>query len=277
MTLVSKNNSKIALSIRAVDRKLFHLYKTFKAACFPQQFPRAVFLIGSGRSGTDILAFSLSNSADVLLVNEDNPLAFDNWRLKDLGMVNQSIKQSGYRYVLLKPIVETLRAKELLDTFENSLCIFQTRHPFDAINSMIRFFGEGHVRAVKNWVDTDFEMFPQLPKNERDYVREYCTADLSLADASALYWIVYNNAYFYLGLNSDNRVKLVSYENLVQQADETIASACAFLGIEPRNRMTREIYSSSIGRNNPPSINVDLEQRCEEIWNKLQDQSQKSG
>lgn len=132
-----------------LKRKIWFYSKKLYQCLQKNANPVPVFIIGSGRSGTDIAAHCLSRSLDVELINEDNPKAFDNWRLKDLNVVKDIIASSRARYVVLKPIVETLRAQSFLQ-------VFVTQNPYDVINSMIRFFEDKHIKAVKSWVEIDF-------------------------------------------------------------------------------------------------------------------------
>lgn len=85
------------------------------------------------------MSHCLSKAWDVELVNEDNPKAFDNWRLKSLDVVERTVHASNAGLVLFKPIVETLRANEFLAEFQSAAVVFVVRNPNDAINSMVRF------------------------------------------------------------------------------------------------------------------------------------------
>jgi hypothetical protein len=149
MTL-NVQNKRFVYAYR-VKRKLRHVLKKVYQRLSNEKDSTPVFILGSGRSGTDIVSHCLGKAWDAELFSEDNPKAFDNWRLKGLDTTAQCVEASGAKVVLFKPIVETLRAGEFLDYFPGSLLIFVVRNPYDAINSMVRFFGEGHVtKEYKN-------------------------------------------------------------------------------------------------------------------------------
>jgi hypothetical protein len=211
----------------------------------------------------------LSRAWDVELINEDNPKAFDNWRLRGLDVVARAVELSRARLVMFKPIVETLRANEFLARFPSGFVVFVVRNPFDAINSMARFFGESHVRAIKNWVETDFERQPQAPTELREFIAEYCHANLSVEDASGLYWLLYNSAYFFLDLKANSRVTLVRYEHLVQEPEHAMQEVCEFLGMKWSTSMTKEVYAGSVGKNRKPDLSPEIEKQCLDVWHRL--------
>jgi len=252
-----------------VKRKFRHLLKNFYQRLRRNDASRPVFLLGSGRSGTDIVAHCLSKGWRVELINEDNPKAFENWRLRGVAVVEQAVCSSGADLVLFKPIVETLRAQEFLAEFPSAVVIFVVRNPHDAINSMVRFFGEGQVRAVKSWVETDFSRQPQAPAELREFIASHCHADLSVEDAAGLYWLLYNSSYLFLDLPSSPRVAKIRYENLVQEPDETMQEICDFLGMKWFPSMTDEVYAGSVGKNRKPDLSPAIERRCSEVWERL--------
>jgi hypothetical protein len=267
MTLNVKNKENDLL-YRAKRRARYYVKVLYQLVTRFRE-TRPMFIVGSGRSGTDIVSHCLSKSWDVELVNEDNPKAFDNWRLKSLDVVGQVVESSRARLVLFKPIVETLRAREFLDSFPRGSVIFVIRNPYDAINSMVRFFGEGHVKAVKSWVETDFDRQPHVPAELREFIGSHCHVDLSVEDASGLYWLLYNSAYSFLDLQSNSRVTMVRYENLVQKPEVTMREVCDFLDTKWSHSMTDEVYAGSVGKNRKPELSPAIEKQCIDVWARL--------
>lgn len=267
MTLNVENKQNVLL-YRA-KRRGRHYLKLLYQRVTPSHETRPVFILGSGRSGTDIVAHCLGKAWSVELINEDNPKAFDNWRLKSLDTVKGAVNASNATLVLFKPIVETLRANEFLSEFQSAVVVFVVRNPFDAINSMARFFGESHVRAVMSWVETDFARQPKAPAEIREFIASHCHADLSVVDAAGLYWLLYNSAYFFLDLESNSRVTMIRYENLVQKPEETMQEICDFLGMKWSPSMTDEVYAGSVGKNRKPNLSPAIETRCSEVWERL--------
>lgn len=267
MTLNVANKQNVLL-YRA-KRRGRHYLKALYQRLNPSNGARPVFILGNGRSGTDIVAHCLSKGWGVELINEDNPKAFSNWRLKGLEMVEQAVGSSRADLVVFKPIVETLRAQEFLAEFPSAVVIFVVRNPHDAINSMVRFFGEAQIRAVKSWVETDFARQFQAPAELREFIASLCHTDLSVEDAAGLYWLLYNSSYLFLELQSNSRVTKVQYENLVQKPDDTMREVCEFLGMKWFPSMTDEVYAGSVGKNRKPALSPAIESRCSEVWERL--------
>lgn len=268
MTLKVENKQSVILY--RVKRRTRYYLKTLYQFINPGRVTQPVFLIGSGRSGTDIVAHCLSKVWDVELVNEDNPKAFENWRLIGVDVVGRVLRESRARFVLFKPIVETLRARELMECFPGSMVIFATRNPYDAINSMARFFGEKHVKTVKSWVATDFASQSQAPEELRRFISDHCHEHLSVEDASGLYWLLYNDSFRFLGLEGKENVMLVSYEELVNSPVPATRRITEFLGITWSKAMTRDIYNKSVGKNKKPNLDPEIEARCFQTWQYLQ-------
>lgn len=231
--------------------------------------PDAIFLVGSGRSGTDIMAHCLDQSLNIRLINEYSPVAFDNWRLKSIDVVQKVVSTAGAPFVLLKPIVETQRVIELLDRFPGSKAIFIVRDYRAAISSMVKFFGVAHVKTVQSWLDNDFAEFPQTPKALRDTIREIWQQDSSTQTASGLYWLLYNSSYIFLDMESNARIHLVSYENLVMVPEPALRKTCEFIGLPYKKAMHADIYSSSAECRDAPKLPPGLRQQCEKVWKQL--------
>lgn len=230
---------------------------------------RAVFAVGSGRSGTDLVVHCLGQSLEVAVLNEDNPAVFDHWRLRELTIVRNEIARAGAEIALLKPIVETQRVAELLDAFPGSRALFIVRHFHDTINSRVKFFGDSQQGMVDTWLATDFERFQALPAAVRETVRVAWAVDQSTTTAAAIAWLVINASYVYLQLHADPRVQLMHYESLVGESVPCLKRTCDFVGIAYHDRMTREIYGTSVRRTEPPELPPGLDAACTALWTTL--------
>jgi Sulfotransferase family len=124
-------------------------------------------------------------------------------------------------------------------------------------------------KAVKSWVATDFARHSQATDDLKRFIRSHCHEDLSLEDASALYWLLYNSVFHFLNLDANNRVSLIRYEDLVQKPDETIKRVCGTLGLTWRPFMTDEVSSAFVGKNPKPEISPEIERACLDQWKRL--------
>lgn len=267
MTLVIEGSEGVLTNIiNQVRIKSFRWRKRLFRMIRPSGKSYPVFIIGSGRSGTDIITFTLNNSLFSDVYNEFNDDAFVNWRLKSLDHIEILVNKSRAKVVAFKPIVETLRCKELMERFPDSKVLFAVRDYRDAVNSMVRFFGDKHIRAVNGWVESDFKEHPAAPEHIKAFLRTHSKGTLSFENASALYWLLYNDAYASLGLDNEPRVKLVSYEELVNNPREVTKGLAEFLEIPWSSRMTDGIFSKSVGKSPSPNISPEIEKECKKVW-----------
>jgi hypothetical protein len=231
-----------------------------------------VFLVGCGRSGTSMIVRYLGKSWWLEFYNEDNPAAFERWRLRDLSAIEALIDRSYAHVTLFKPILDTYQTPILLARFPTAKAIFAFRHYDDVINSSIKRFGiANRLKHVRAWIEEDFNEFAAVPPPEETkiFIREKWKPSLSPESGAALYWLFQNRLYFDLGLYQSKRVKLVQYESIVSRPAEEFKSLCGFLGIPFEPQLAAGIFSSSIGRNSPPTIDPEIRAACEELWQRL--------
>lgn len=274
MTYVSPSRGRVRGLLAAFRRKAWHLAKRMiQPIRNPSGESRAGFVVGSGRSGTDLLAAKLGQSVDVVLINEDNPEGFHNWRLHGLDVIDALVSSSSAPLVLFKPIVETHRTMELLGAFEKSKAVFISRNYKDTVTSIVSFFGEKTRRTVRCWQEEDFAAIDtwSIPPEVRGRVSEMYEEDFSLADAAGIYWYVYNSAFCARGMADDPRVLLVLYEDLVTNPEEELRRACRHLTIQYRTSMTRDIFSSSANKGEAPELSVQVEAKCAALWNRIRE------
>ena len=272
MTLNIKSNSKVKIYLTRIRSKLLYILKDirhFIMKNFTNIKPYAIWVVGSGRSGTDILVHCLDRSIKVKTFNEDNSEAFDNWRLKSFDVIENVIKNSGADLVLFKPIVEAMKSQELMERYPNSKTVFITREYHDAIHSMIKFFGNEKINAINSWIDTDFKNFPLVKNELRELIRNIWKEAPSIENASGIYWLVYNTSYLFMELYKDERVILTDYDSLVLQPEKTLMRVCNFIGLDFSKTMIKNIYSSSVKHKAIPNLHPNLNESCDVAWEQL--------
>ena len=231
-----------------------------------------VFLVGCGRSGTSMLVFHLSRSWQIDLYNEDHPHAFVRWRLREPSVVRALVQKSKAQVVLFKPILDTHMTQELLKEFAGAKALFVFRHYDDVINSSLKKFGiENWKERVDRWIGADFAEFSTVPPSleSRERIRRLWQPALSPESATALYWLFYNSLYYDLGLYADSRVHLVQYENLVSAPQQQFDAICKFLSISLIPDMMEGVFATSIARQAQPKIEQNIRDACEQLWQKL--------
>lgn len=231
-----------------------------------------VFLVGCGRSGTNMVIDKLATSWQVDAYNEDHPAAFEEWRLREFNIIGDLINQSHARIILFKPILDTHLASTLLSRFDKSKILYSCRHYDDVVNSAMKLFGEKNwPLRVKAWIENDFSEFASSPPPEetKTAIRLLWNESLTPESAIALYWMFYNLLFFDLGLYNDTRVRLVIYDNAVNHPLQEFEQICGFLGIKFRSSMIQNIYSTSIKRDPSPVIAKNIRMECETLWRRL--------
>jgi hypothetical protein len=278
------------LGSRRIKNKLFALRtKVAKSATInwqrwhnPNGQSIPAFLVGSGRSGTNMLTKALAKSWQVDLYNEDNPAAFKNWFLRDFSVIEALIEHNYANLILFKPLKDTYRTPVLLSNFPDAKFIFIFRHYNDVINSAYKKFYDDSGLVIKpafkdrrapvlRWIDTDFAEFSAFPppKETVQLIKFLWTSSLTLESNIALEWLFTNQLYFDLGLFKDKRVKLVQYEAVVAEPVKEFESLCHYLNLSYKPQIAKDVFSSSVKRNSAPEIAPQIQGVCEALWQRL--------
>jgi Sulfotransferase family len=236
---------------------------------------KPAFLIGCGRSGTSMLVHQLNKSMRVELYNEDNQAAFEKWRLRDLSVIDRLISDSHANVILFKPILDTYRTGVLMTRYPEAKFIFTFRHFDDVINSSLKRFGQmNRVKHVNSWIQEDFGEFKAMPPPEKSKsaVQALWRPGLTEEDGGALYWFFYNQLYYDLELDQNDRVMLVRYESVVSEPERHFDALCRFLGLPYENVLAEGVFSSSIRREAAPEIDPEIRSACEALWWRLSEE-----
>lgn len=220
-----------------------------------------------------MLIHRLGRSWAVDPFNENHQAAFEKWRLRPLDVIENLVDRSYAQVALFKPVLTTPHSCEYLTRFSDARMIFVYRHYTDVINSSLKRFGPADRLAhVNSWIVGDFSEFAPIapPETAVATVRKLWNPSLSPQSAAALYWLFYNRLYFDLGLDREERVKLIGYESLVNNAGLEIRDACDFLGLKFEPAMAADIFATSVGRDEPPDMDPAIKSACETLWQRLQ-------
>ncbi len=238
------------------------------------------FVVGCGRSGTSMLLHHVGRSWAVDPFNENHPAAFEKWRLRPLDVIEKLVDRSYAQVALFKPVLTTTHSCEYLNRFPHARLIFVYRHYGDVVNSSIKRFGpDDRLAHVNAWIADDFSEFAPVspPERTKVVVRSLWKPALSAESAAALYWLFYNRHYFDLGLDHEERVRLIGYESLVANADSEFRDACLFLGLKFEPKMTAGIFATSVGRDESPEMDREIQTACEALWQQLEVARSQSG
>ena len=198
----------------------------------------AVFLTGFWRSGTNATVHALGKHNDIAIYNENNPTAFENWKIKDLNVIRNICIQEECRISLFKPVCEPHRISEFLNLGIDSKVIYLYREPENVVKSGLNNFSywpERHREFIENFIGRkDFYSRYNLPVADeiRGYVKQLYNPALNDESVVAIRWLISNE--FYLGCNFRlaPNIFTISYEDLTANPAVYFSQICDFLGID---------------------------------------------
>ncbi|MGD8750765.1 MAG: sulfotransferase [Anaerolineales bacterium] len=244
----------------------------------PELQTKPIFVVGCGRSGTTMLLRQLSTSWQIEPFNEDHPTAFDNWRLRRLDAIKDIINGCQAPIALFKPILNTTQSNEFLTTFPDAKILFVYRNYNDVINSSLKSFGvENRRNHIKRWMSNDFDEFAFAPPPEKTkrLVRSLWNPLINNETGAALYWLFYNRLYYDMGMDNDERIILVNYEDLAQNPRSGFERVTRFIGVSYSEKMIDGVFTTSLRKDPSPSVAEKVIHACQELWQNLRSGSQK--
>lgn len=194
--------------------------------------PRVVFIFACQRSGTTaFLDFLMGAGPPLKAFTEcDSPLTDKTpreggltVRLNPLADVERVLAATPEPVRIVKPLVESQRATELLGRFAGSRAFWLYRDVREVAASMLRKWGPPagapHLWQVIDESDPANWRAQNVPAHVRTTLRELYRPDMADADAAALFWWARNELYFAQGLDRDPRVLLLDFERMCTVRD----------------------------------------------------------
>lgn len=216
--------------------------------------PKLLFIFGCQRSGTTLLSriferdWFAKSFREVSSVNRDEERY--RIRLKALPEVKEEIEQRPARLTVIKPLVESQRAIELLEFFPGSKALWIYRNYRDVAASNLARFGR------QNGIDDVSQLLKAPPENWRSELvprdvyktlEQNFSESMNPYDAAVLFWYARNSLYFELGLNENPDVMLCRYESLVQSPEVVVPAVYEFVNVPfPGPSIIRQIHSRSV-------------------------------
>lgn len=241
-----------------------------------------ILIMGCQRSGTTLISGIFDKFLDVRVFGEFSPLSSDcefKIRLNKLANVKSQLCKVNANAVVLKPLVESHRAVELLNELENGHIIWAYRHYVDVAMSDIKQFtktgGHGNLLPIiegqtQNW------RAQGLPQTTIDKVKSLYSKDLSPIECACLFWYVRNSLYFSQNLHENPNVYLWKYEELIVDPEKKFTMLEKALNLNFKNiNYSKHFSSDSIGKKFTESVNPEILDLCEETWIALNEHNNK--
>ena len=162
---------------------------------------------------------------------------------------------------------ELQNTRRFLEQFSGLRVVWMYRSVDDVVNSCVRRWSS--MREVLLRISRDPSSAgwfgEAIPEHSLEVVRRYASESMSLESAYALFWFIRNSFYFDLGLDAEPAVRLFRYERLVREPAEGFRRMFGFCGCPFEPDFTKEVFSTSVGRHQPPDLAPPIRELCTEL------------
>ena len=233
---------------------------------------KVIFIVGCQRSGTTMLQNVFSNDWRTRIFSERNKITNkrkNSLRLKNETKLSKSLENISSSLLILKPLAETQSINEYNERISNSHVLFLYRNYKDVANSYVKAFNgvvSKDVKSILNINPSKKWLYESLEKSSRNVIRKYHQNDINNYEKACLVWCARNIAFLHQNIASRADTLMLKYENFVNDPEESIQQIYEFLNVRPPcYRITKGVYSKSIGKGESIDISKDIERLCEEI------------
>lgn len=246
---------------------------------------RALVILGCQRSGTNALTDCFEHDRHAKVYREHSSLnertgtmsprdsARYSLRLQPLDRVASRLARIRYPLAVLKPLVESQRAREMISALPRSRVVWLFRHFGDVAESNARTFGAGIHRinlapiAAGDRADWRSE---GASDEVRAFIGRHYKPDMDPVDGGALFWWARNRLLFDQGLQADPQVKPLAYERLIARPLETLRELYDYAGVPfPGPVVAQSISPKFKGRGSDHTIAPSIRESCEELLSEL--------
>jgi hypothetical protein len=233
-----------------------------------------LFVVGSERSGTTMLMKVMEKSRYMRVYQEHSRRAFqENWRLMPPEVIRSLIAESRAPIVVFKPLCDAHLCDHLLEQYSNSKAVWIYRDYHDVAISAANKWNE-HLKDVMRQISQgDWEALEwrgeRLDDDKIALVRHLYSPAMTAQDAAGLQWYLRNQFYFSLGLDSDPRVLLMRYEDLVLDPQLEMQRLMHFVGAAFEHSIIEDITDRAIGKGIDVELSPEVDHVCAELLMKL--------
>jgi hypothetical protein len=241
---------------------------------------KTVLLIaGCQRSGTSMIHHLFRKDSATVTYDEYSALSIlrgeEPLRWRSADEVVPIILADRSPLVVTKPLVEAQNLRQWLDAFSESRSIWMFRDVRDVVASSLKYFGEDvgarDLAPIIAYDESNWRC-ERLSRDVVEMIREFASRKLTPADSAALFWYARNSLFFSEGLDSDRRVILCRYEELVSNPVRIMKQAYLHLGREfPGSKIVSDVSLKSIGNGRDVVLSNPIDQLCSQMMNRLLD------
>lgn len=168
--------------------------------------------------------------------------------------------------VVAKPICDSHYADKILQLSPDARVIWLYRNATDVADSITRKW-PGHMRQVINRLrERDLEWVGWRGERLADdlwaVLDSVWRPDLTDLEAAATFWCLRNQWFFRLRLDQHPRVRLVRYEDLVQEPAKELARIFAWVRVPYPPESAAALTSDHVGKASQLEIAADIARHC---------------
>ena len=236
-----------------------------------------VFLFGCQRSGTFMTAGIFGGDDRARVYNERSIISFrgeKRLRLNPLPGVRRHLARNRPKLSVLRPLVESQRALELLEYFPVARAFWIYRNHQDVLASNLAKFGASNANRdlgplmrgdLRNWRAEGVD--PETARLVRDLHRRYPDP----MSAAALFWYLRNALFFSQALDRHARVLLIKYEDLVADPGQVVRRMYGFIGWPfPGEHVIAHVNGRSVGRGQGSVPRREVDALCKALGSRLE-------
>lgn len=242
-----------------------------------QQEPRVVFVTGVQRSGTNMLMTLFERSPNTDVYHEADGRAFDEFIMREPGTIDEIYRTSNADVVVIKALHEAQVLKDLLARFPDCCAVWMFRDYRDVINSQMHRWPGFKNKIDRLVVDRNSADWRGVNMTDEtlEIVRSHYTPDISVEDASALFWFYRNRIYFDQRMADEgDAICLLKYEEVVARPKQVLPAVYRFLGMEVPSDFSRFVSGQSVRKHPEPQLSPAIRELCEGMLAMLEERWQ---
>lgn len=251
-----------------IFRRLSRYKKTLLySVCKPVKNTLPVFIMGCGRSGTTMMINIFQRDHRTESLEENSPKIAESFMLVR-ERIPHAISASKASVLVMKPILNSFDALNLLKTHDNSKIIWMLRDYKDMIASSMKMFGSVVSDYMKDLVlynKGDNWLSLGVPAETREILSAIDSSDFTSYDWMAMVWWSVNRTIILDRLYDRDRFLLVKYETLVRNPDAVLKAVYGFIGLEYHYKATKYVHTASIGKGAAIRLHPRVEEICDNL------------
>ena len=272
----ARGKQKAALGDRALNRvrRIAKFARRMSANAMNGGVPEThpVFIMGCQRSGTRVPLSVLEQAPAVLTYGEGAPLYYNGLMLRPDDLLEQRFARCVFPWLVLKPLCESHRARQLLERFPTSRIIWIFRGYAETVKSTSLKWSSG-TTVVKQMVEgrlrPDDWRRGGLTEESLDVVKRLYRPELTLDHANALLWYLRNRLVLDQGLFDCERVLVVKYEDLTRDPIQHFARVFEFIGEPLHANYTSDVRDTRSRMTPALSIPEPVVQTCKALFEEI--------